>query len=435
MGLRTLLARAAATRPHVLIVAVPGYERVRIAAEAALAAAGGVPASSPADADVLLVAGDPGPQLRQAVDVTWAQLPGPRARVRAAGPGEVADALAVAIELLADDAAQRRDARSRRDTWNPPAGPGDVQPTGVSTWTEPLPAQQPGAGHRDHGTHMHGTDEHGTPDTDDTDPHDHGTPDAGMSGHDMQDHDMQDHSMQDHSMHGMGMELPGGLSMAERAEDRDGLKLDELHVPLGPILPGWPAGLVVHTRLQGDLVTAARAELLDDADHDVIPESPERALVPPAALALDALARFLLVADWPDAAFEAAGLRDDLLAGVPPGDLTRRVVRLRARVLRSGLLRARGAGVGVVDPDAGPRFAELAGDVSARWRSWLEIVDAAVRGACHQPGEPVPAGERAELAAELMVGLDLAAARLVVASLDIRPGEEPVLAGSVRAGL
>jgi hypothetical protein len=249
---------------------------------------------------------------------------------------------------------------------------------------------------------------------------------------------MPDHGMRDHSMHGMGMALPGGLSMAERADDRDGLKLDELHVPLGPILPGWPAGLVVQTRLQGDLVTAARAELLDDADHAGDDESPQAAAAPPAAVALDALSRFLQVAGWPDAGFEAAGLRDDLLAGAPPGDLTRRVARLRARVLRSGLLRARGAGVGVVDSEAGPRFARLAGDVTARWRRWLDLVDAPMRGADHEPGGPgerVTAGERAELAAELMVGLDLAAARLVVASLNIRPGDDPVLAGSARAGM
>lgn len=74
-----------------------------------------------------------------------------------------------------------------------------------------------------------------------------------------------------HDMHGgrgnmhadhQGMEMPGGLPMADRGEDRDGLMLDQLHVPLGPLLPDWPAGLVVHTTLQGDVVQAARIEIL-----------------------------------------------------------------------------------------------------------------------------------------------------------------------------
>src|SRR5260370_29378823 len=42
--------------------------------------------------------------------------------------------------------------------------------------------------------------------------------------------------------------------------DRDGLRLDQLHVPLGPVLPDWPAGLVVHLTLQGDVVQHAEVQ-------------------------------------------------------------------------------------------------------------------------------------------------------------------------------
>ncbi|HET6635675.1 MAG TPA: hypothetical protein VFH77_11710, partial [Streptomyces sp.] len=49
------------------------------------------------------------------------------------------------------------------------------------------------------------------------------------------------------------------LPMADRGEDRDGLMLDVLHLPLGPFLPHWPAGLVVDVELQGDVVQQARA--------------------------------------------------------------------------------------------------------------------------------------------------------------------------------
>ena len=94
MGLSALLAR---TRPHALTVALPGHGQVRMTVEAAACAAGGVLAGGAADADVLLVAGNPWPQLRHVIDVTWAQLPGPRAQVQATATGEVADALAVAI--------------------------------------------------------------------------------------------------------------------------------------------------------------------------------------------------------------------------------------------------------------------------------------------------------------------------------------------------
>ncbi|NEE25830.1 hypothetical protein G3M53_10200, partial [Streptomyces sp. SID7982] len=45
-----------------------------------------------------------------------------------------------------------------------------------------------------------------------------------------------------------------GLPLAERADDRDGLRLDRLHVPFGPVLPDWPVGLVLRLTLQGDVV-------------------------------------------------------------------------------------------------------------------------------------------------------------------------------------
>ena len=38
--------------------------------------------------------------------------------------------------------------------------------------------------------------------------------------------------------------------MADRGDDRDGLRLDQLHLPLGPVLPDWPAGLVLRVITQ-----------------------------------------------------------------------------------------------------------------------------------------------------------------------------------------
>src|SRR5262249_60647037 len=59
-----------------------------------------------------------------------------------------------------------------------------------------------------------------------------------------------------------GFQTPGGLPTASPGEDRDGLKLDQLHVPLGPFLPDWPAGLVVRVTLQGDVIQYATAEVV-----------------------------------------------------------------------------------------------------------------------------------------------------------------------------
>jgi hypothetical protein len=143
--------------------------------------------------------------------------------------------------------------------------------------------------------------------------------------------------------------------MAELGPDRDGLTLDRLHVPLGPVLPDWPAGLVVRVTLQGDVIQEASVEVLD-AGRAVQFEWPS-----PAARELDGLARFLGVAGWPSAAGQARRLRDAALSGyrIEAGVavLLRRIRRSRtlrwlirgipagstdvAALLRSGWLRSR----------------------------------------------------------------------------------------------
>src|SRR5699024_11402590 len=62
-------------------------------------------------------------------------------------------------------------------------------------------------------------------------------------------HGGMDHS--GHSGHGGhgGMDMaPEGISLAQGGQDRDGLEMDVLHLPLGPVLPFWPAGLVLTAR-------------------------------------------------------------------------------------------------------------------------------------------------------------------------------------------
>jgi hypothetical protein len=83
----------AVRRPHVLVVAVPGWTAARLAVEQAVHAAGGTLALSPADADLLITAGRPCEEMREAVDRVWSQGPGPAVR------GAVTDPAAAAQEV------------------------------------------------------------------------------------------------------------------------------------------------------------------------------------------------------------------------------------------------------------------------------------------------------------------------------------------------
>ncbi len=53
---------------------------------------------------------------------------------------------------------------------------------------------------------------------------------------------------------GMTGGVPYGRPMAEVAPDRDGLRLDQLAVRIGPFFARFPTGLVLEVRLQGDVV-------------------------------------------------------------------------------------------------------------------------------------------------------------------------------------
>ncbi len=93
----------------------------------------------------------------------------------------------------------------------------------------------------------------------------------------------------------MDMEMaPSGIPLAEGGEDRDGLEMDVLHLPLGPVLPHWPAGLVLRCALQGDVVVEATAEVLaaaDAADGPDGSDGPDRPLPTPEPSADERAAR------------------------------------------------------------------------------------------------------------------------------------------------
>jgi hypothetical protein len=200
-----------------------------------------------------------------------------------------------------------------------------------------------------------------------------------------------------------------GLPMAGTAPDRDGLQLDALQVALGPVLTGWPTGLLLHGQLQGDVLGHVR---LAWADADTGDDRPVCTSEGTRLLALDRLNRFLEVAGWPTAARDARRARDRLRSADPAEAAAghRFAVQLARRVRRSRTLAWSVRGIGAVE-DAGP--GDLHGDVLDRVLRWCELAAAPALPA--GPLLDVPL----EQVARLLEGAELAAARLVVASLPL----------------
>lgn len=361
MGLRERFTAYAVGTAHVQLVEVPGWWTTRAAVERGLAARGWRAALSPADADVLVVCGEPGERLRAAIDRVWDQLPGPRARVTARTADGAAEALTVAAGLLGDEGHQRADAATRSSAFDDEsrAGRGDM-------------------------------------------------------GHD----DM-----------GRGDMGPAGIPLASGGADRDGLEMDVLHVPLGPVLPHWPAGLVLRCSLQGDVVTAAHVEVLGAGAAP--PATPGAVGSLRAARRCDGVTRLLALAGWADAATASRRTRDAVLAGLSRHEAAEQLERLSTRVSRSTSLRwllrglARiddGALVGLGLPTA------LSGDVHDRLVAMLRLARDDLFGRHIDDADAT-----LTLAAlpGLVTGLDVAAVRLVVASLD--PDTAGVRREAVRA--
>ncbi|OEV23597.1 hypothetical protein AN220_23440, partial [Streptomyces nanshensis] len=238
MDLTALPLRAAAARPHVLLVTTPGGTATRLAAERQLRLQDLPQARTPAEADVLLVAGPECRGLRPAIDRLWQSLPAPRARARAATPGVLPDALARCRAELAAPPGRRHAGHRHEDRagGGPDAGSDAGSEAGSAVGFGNGRDERDGHDEdngRDHGGHGSDSD-HGS----------HG----GHGSHG---------SHSDHGSHG-DSEPPWGLPMAGQGADRDGLTLDRLHVPLGPFLADWPDGLTARLTLQGDVVQRLR---------------------------------------------------------------------------------------------------------------------------------------------------------------------------------
>ncbi len=211
MGLRQWLANRAVRATRVLVVAAPKGFAVRVAVERAARLRGWSTAESPASADALVVAGDPGEELGRVVEGVWEAMPGPRAKAVVRVVEDVGAVLDDVARAFLDGAAQAEDAAGRA-----------------------APDLSADEGHEgtDHGDMEHGDMDHGDPDM-----------------------------------------APDGIPLAQGSdEDRDGLEMDALQVRMGPVLRHWPPGLVLDVTLHGDLVVGANARLLDE---NVAPPSRE----------------------------------------------------------------------------------------------------------------------------------------------------------------
>jgi hypothetical protein len=382
VGLSDVLARSAARHAHALVVEVPGWWRTRAAVERAVLVRGWRLAFSPADADVLVVCGEPGPRFDEAVDLVWHQIPGPRVRIDVREYDDVAARLDESYARLLDTEHHRHDARHR--------------PVASDLLGEA--SEDTGMDHSGHGDMQH-------------------------NGHGDMDHGDMDHA--GHESHGDMDMSPGGIPLAQGGEDRDGLEMDILKVRLGPVLPHWPAGLVLHCSLQGDVVTTAHAEVVDTIQHhDADPQHPARRL--------DNIASVLALAGWDDAAAEARRIRDAALGLSGEAADGNRLARLRRKVRRSRLLRWSLRGLRPLSEGEVHRHclpSDATGDAYDRLIRMLDR--AGVRASGDRPAEPFDGrpvrhqvGERApaystDHLAHLVTGLDLATARLVLAGLDI----------------
>uniref|UniRef100_A0A5Q5CLA1 Uncharacterized protein n=1 Tax=Mycobacterium sp. (strain JLS) TaxID=164757 RepID=A0A5Q5CLA1_MYCSJ len=451
MDLNRWLAKCAARRPHVFLAELPGNWALRVATQNLIAARGWRQAVSPADADVLAVCGTAADdEFDDLIDRLWDQLPGPRARVDIRDLSATSSQLDRAAGVLIDTRWQRTDALNRTQSAAP------MPQHDAGTEAHHMPHSATGHGHPadnvssetahggddanghdgsdDHATHdqkrqgdasPHGGSDRHHPEQDSHEPtdhsahqhHDHGAHgDPGEDGH----HDMG-HSGHHHMDHSDMDMAPAGIALAQGGEDRDGLEMDALHVRLGPFLAYWPAGLMLRCALQGDVITAAQPHLMGAASNEQ-PQPPLGSWMQ-AARHTDHVIDLLVLAGWPRAAARARRLRQvllddpvDNLEASKQADALATVVR-RSRVLRWALRDL--APIAGDDSDRYGLAAALGGDTYDRLLTRLDVVQRAVRDEADAAQLHVPDSAVEHMLPDLVEGLDLATARLVIAGLGI----------------
>jgi Ni,Fe-hydrogenase III large subunit len=318
--LRRLVARAAARDLHAFVVPGPGVAR---ALGLDLGAAGLVVSGTPRHAGVLLLVGEVPEKLREAAAVAYAQMPRPRAVLAVGteevsplpgpdvsvplGQESLAGGVAVLRRAFAEGAfapeAPDFDAVGTETRYVCPMHPEVVRDepgTCPICGMDLVPRESAGgmnhenmdhAGHEgmDHGHMGHGSDGeemdhgespggHGMDHSDDAgraeaqnqgssgeqDHAGHGSMSHGESDDADEDHGNMNHEAMDHGdMSGMDHGDMGFMSMVEMTKDlprsSDGLPMEWVEAPFGPLFPGLPAGLALTLTLDGDTVAEAEA--------------------------------------------------------------------------------------------------------------------------------------------------------------------------------
>lgn len=231
--------------------------------------------------------------------------------------------------------------------------------------------------------------------------------------------DARDRQQRPHLEHGdMDHEhmAPAGIALAGGAEDRDGLEMDVLHLRMGPVLAHWPAGLVLRADLHGDVLDSAEATFVAGAQA---PASDNRYAV---ARQCDHVVDLLALAGWPRGAELARRCRDLALDDPDDARTAEALNQLRRRVCRSVVLRWSLRGLGRLRAEllaeqglpagmAGDTYDRLVARVALLAdMSPKELLDNPLHVAAPAVTAAVPA---------MVEGIDLAAARLVIASLGI----------------
>ncbi len=331
-----LVSRAMARNLSCLVV--PGPE-VALAHGLDVKAAGMRISTTPRDAGVLLIVGELSEKMGDVVAVLYAQMPRPRAILMVGGktPSTLPDAdisagfsqeeLTKAVGRLQRALADGAFTGSPEDfdasvlhakieyvcPMHPEVvedEPGSCPKCGMDLVAREAGESAPKGGkdhehHHDH-EHQHGESEgHSEPE---------------HSGH---DHGEHDHSGHEHGGHDHG--ASGFMSMIEVTKDlprsADGLQMDWLEVPFGPVFPGLPGGLKLTLTLDGDGVTEGQATSLvgmttedEEMDADTFIEYLSAAI--PLAPASYRLLACLAIE-------RAAGLEDDPATGARAGALER----------------------------------------------------------------------------------------------------------------
>ena len=464
MDVITYLRRLAYNRPRVFVAEAPGGTVARLRVEG-LARANGWPlAESLPDTDVLVLCGCFGRSSARFVARLQAMLDPPASTLFVDDGDDAGGQFAVDVRVTQAGVESGLEA-ARQRLWQHP------EPARTPLEEEREHADQ-GSSHRDHEERASGGDR------EDHSGHDHGAGDHERGRREAGDHESDDRGGHGDEAHDHDMR-PGGLPMASRAEDRDGLSLDVLHVPLGPVLSAWPAGLTLQLTLQGDVVqdvqldtggfmTSGRMHSFWNlpwrralAGEEVTVVEAERHR---AAAHLDSLTRLLAVAGDEGGALASARLRDGALADQPADGLLQRVATLERRLARGRLLDRVTRGVGRIEPERAveiglsgpalrasrgggergglnggrsrPAIAIGEGDARSRWHQWFAETEHAlqraaagglatmsIEGQVEGPRGVLGQGRapsRALLGAigERLVGQELAVARLIVASFD-----------------